>query len=276
MYIFLTDNNYINYVFFVQVLIGRLECCAKTGYLALTDSSASIPLTPVVPSTTQQQSSTHTNPNLPLNVVIGSTVLLSGVTVYMEKMTPGCLQSDSSNTGSPPLMYINASLCTAIASAAVRERDSARTNRHLCFRVTNKNCVVVQPQSLMFTAHTMIGESFETLRAKREEDNKDGSSEPPVEIALCFTEEAFKWYSYIVNGGIYSLHSCKQLPSLEELTDAGFLQVTSDMRLERVGYSPPRQVMYDTTDLIDTATLPGFMRSKDNSRQRRYIATVTA
>ena len=190
--------------------------------------------------------------------------------MYVEKMTPGFLQGDSNKASH--LMYISAGLCTPIVSATVKERDSTRTNRHLYFHVMNKNCVVVRRQSLMFSVHTMMGESLETLREKGEEvDKKDGSSEPPVEVALSFTEEAFKWYSYVVNGGIYSLNSCKQLPSLKELADSGFLQVTSDMKLECVGYSLPQQVMYDTTDLIDTAILPGFIRSKENSQKKRYI-----
>ena len=259
---------FVNIFNFVQVLVGRVECCEKTGYLTISDSTASIPLIPVLPLMTQQQSSTHSPTNLPLNAVIGSTVLLSGVTVYVEKMTPGFLQSDSNTTSH--LIYISAGVCTPIVSAKVRVRESTRTNGHLYFCVMNKNCVVVRQPSLMFSAHTMMGESLEMLREKGEE--VDGNSEPPVEVALSFTEEAFKWYSYVINGGIYSLKSHKQLSSLKELADSGFLQVTSDIKLECVGYSLPQQVMYDTTDLIDTANLPGFIRSKENIQQKKYIA----
>ena len=248
--------------------MGHVECCGKTGYLNITDSTASIPLVPML--STQQQNLAHSPPILePLNAVIGSTVVLSGLTVYVEKMT----QQNDLNTASH-LTYINASLCKSIVTATVRERDSFRTSSSRClyFHVTNKNCVVVRPQSsMMFTVHTIMSESLETLREKSEEDKKDGSGhERPGEVALNFSEGDFKWYSYVVNGGIYSIKTRKELPSLKELDDVGFLQVTSDMKLECVGYSPPQQVKYDTTDLIDTVNLPGFMRSNDNHQQKRY------
>ena len=220
----------------------------------------------------QEQSSTHSPLNLDaLNAVtIGSTVVLSGVTVYVEKMSPGFLQNDSNPASH--VTYISATLCTPIAStAAVRENVSAKTDGPLYFHVINKNCVVARPHGLMFSAHSVIGESLEALREKREEDKKDGSGrEPLAEVALSFTEEAFKWYSYVVNGGTYSLNSCKKLSSFNELSDSGFLQVTSDMKLEWISYSPHQQVMYDTTDLIDTATLPGFIRDKDTLQQKGY------
>lgn len=250
-----------------------MDCCEKTGYLTIADSTGNIPLIPTM--LPQQQSSTHSPLNLdPLNAVtIGSTVVLSGVTVYVEKMSPGFLQNDSNPASH--VIYISATLCTPIAStAAVRQRESSKINRPLYFHVINKNCVVVRPSGLMFSAYSVIGESLETL--KGEEDKKDGCSEPVAEVAVSFTEEAFKWYSYVVNGGTYSLNSSEKLSSISELSDSGFLQVTSDMKLERVDYSSPQQIMYDTTDLVDTATLPGFIRDKDTHQRKRCSIFLSA
>ena len=250
------------------MLVGRLECCEKTGYLTITDSTAAIPLAPVFPSTTQHQSSTHNSTHTLLhNAVIGSTVLLSGVTVYVEKTTRGFLLSDPDT--STPMIYINARLCTPIIKARVRGRDLTQTNGDLYFQVINKNCIVMRLQ--MFTAQVMMDESLETL--KGEGDKKDGSR-PPVQVALSFTEKAFKWYSYVINGGIYSLNSREELPSLKELADSNFLLVTSDMWLELVGHSLQKQTVYDMTDLIDTAPLPGFIRSEGKCEQKekeRYM-----
>ena len=247
--------------------MGHMDCCEKTGYVTIADSTGNVPLISIM--LPQQQSSAHSPLNLdPLNAVtMGSTVVLSGVTVYVEKMSPGFLQNDSNPASH--VIYISATLCTPIAStAAVRQRESSKTNRPLYFHVINKNCVVVRPSGLMFSAHSVIGESLETLKEKREEDKKDGR-EPVAEVALSFTEKAFKWYSYVVNGGTYSLNSSEKLSSISELSDIGFLQVTSDMKLQRIDYSSPQQIMYDTTDLIDTATLPGFIRHKDTHQRKR-------
>ena len=245
-----------------------MNCCEKTGYLTITDSTGNIPLIPTM--LPKQQSSAHSPLNLdPLNVIIGSTVVLSEVTVYVEKMSPGFLQNGSNPASY--VIYISATLCTPIAStaAAVRQGESSKTNRPLYFHVINKNCVVVRPSGLMFSAHSLIGESLETLKEKRKEDKKDGCSESVAEVAIGFTEEPFKWYSYVVNGGTYSLNSSEKLSSISELNDSGFLQVTSDMKLERIDYSSSQQIMYDTTDLIDTATLPGFIRDKDTHQRKR-------
>ena len=250
------------------MLVGRLECCEKTGYLTITDSSAAIPLAPVFPLTTQHQSSAHNSTHTLLhNATIGSTVLLSGVTVYVEKTTRGFLLSDPHT--STPMIYINAHLCTPIIKARARERDLTQTNGGLYFRVINKNCIVMRLQ--MFTAQVMMDESLETLNG---EGDKKGGGRPPVQVALSFTEKAFKWYSYVINGGIYSLNLREELPSLKELADSNFLQVTSDMWLELVGRSLQKQMVYDTTDLIDTFSLPGFIRSEGKCEQKekeRYM-----
>ena len=252
-----------------QVLVGSLECSEKTGYLTITDSTASISLTLLLP---EQQSSTHdpthTYPDLQNSILLlGSSVFLSGLTLYVEKMAP--------NTTSLPLIYASANLCTPIVSATTRkDRDLTRTSRHLYFKVINKNCVVVQQLNLMFTAQAKMAESLEMIKEIEENDDHDKEL---VEVALCFPDEAFRWYSFIVNGGMYSLKSSKTLPSLRELSDTNLLQVTSDMLLEFKGHSPTPQVVYDATDLIDSAPLPGCVASRGNRErtlEKRYSTNL--
>lgn len=101
----------------------------------------------------------------------------------------------------------------------------------------------------------------------------EGTFSQTVDVALCFADETFKWYSYIINGGVYSLSSPNNLPSLDDLSQSSFLQVTSAMQLKFIHHVPPQQTIYDVTDLVDRTALPGFMKeTKSNDEvDKRYL-----
>ena len=207
-------------------------------------------------------SAAHCNSiHIQLLKAIGSTVLLSGLTVCVERMISGSQQDINSTTY---LIYINPHICTVVKQVPAQE-DS----HDLYFHVMSKNCVVVTSQSrTRFTADVLMDDSLHTLRA---EDGKDKT----VQVALCFRDEAFKWYSYITNGGVYSLSSRGKLPSLTELSHSNYLHVTPDMQLKFVEHRPLAQTVCNSADLKDKDTLPGFLEESktEKSVNKRYYTT---
>ena len=230
-----------------------MEGCVKTGHVTITDGSGALP---VVCLLTQHGDSSQEN----ILEALGSTVLLSGLTVCVERKTTAQQPGITSSTLS---IYIHPQLCSVITESPRSELSNV-----LYFRVVNKNCVVVTALSGMrFSAQVQMGESPCSLR----EEDKCGSSCKIVDIALCFSEENFRWYSYVINGGVYSLSSPKKLPSLTELSQSNFLQVMSDMQLKFIDHSPLQQRVYDVTSLIDRVTLPGFLKESTTSADKRYM-----
>ena len=206
---------------------------------------------------------------------IGNTVLLFGLTVCVERKITSLQQQQSSTTDSLPLsFYISPQICSVIAQAPGKEEDDG--GHVLYFQVLSKNCVVITALSEM-----RFNSQVKMVKSLKLESNEVDTSCETVDVALCFSDESFKWYSYIVNGGMYSLTSLNNLPSLDELSQSNFLQVTSNMQLKFIQHVPLQQMtVYDVTDLVDRVPLPGFMKectSKElvDKRYEQCLEVVT-
>ena len=227
-----------------QVLLGQLQCCRETGYLTIADDSGSLPVVCQMPQCT---GSSQGN----LLEAIGCTVLLFGLTVCVERKSTSLHQQPMDST--PLSFYISPQICLTITQAPVKEEGGD----DVYFQVLSKNCVVTTALSEMrFNSQVKINKSLHSLKLEAKEDS---SSCKTVDVALCFSDETFKWYSYIVNGGVYSLSSANNLPSMDELSQSNFLQVTSSMQLNFVQHVPLHQTVYDVSDLVDRVPLPGFI-----------------
>ena len=216
---------------------------------------------------TTPSGSTHTE----LLKAIGSTVLLSGLTVYAEKKS-----SSKCKDSTPPLTYLHASNCTVITS------PPPGGGCGLYFAVVSKNCVVSTTQfGVRFTAHVMMGKSLQSVRPGTNHTGQVLWSSEAVEVALCFTNEAFKWYDYIINGGVYYLSSpspssslsphtssSSNLPPLTDLSQTNSLTVCGDMKLELVNTFLQPQLVYDATSVIERVTLPGFLNKTTPTNKR--------
>lgn len=226
-----------------QVLLGQLQCCGETGYLTIADDSGSLPVVCQMP---QCPGSSQGN----IFEAVGGMVLLFGLTVCVERKITSLQQQSMDST--PLSFYISPQICSTISQAPVKEEGDV-----LYFQVLSKNCVVITALSEMrFNSQVKMDKSLHSLELEANED----SSCKTVDVALCFSDETFKWYSYIINGGVYSLSSPNNLPSLDELSQSNFLQVTSSMQLKFVQHVPLQQTVYDVADLVDRVPLPGFIK----------------
>ena len=262
--------------------MGHVACCEVTGYLTIRDSSGAIPVVCLLPD----RDSTHTEPNSShkdrnsahsdiLNA-IGSTVLLHGLTIYQERWT-----TTSSLPSPQPVLYISPQHCTVITPPpALPSRQQDSGSSCLYFHVVSKNCVVITSKlGMVFNAVVRIDTSPRSFGRKVDQasdatSNGCSDRDKLVEVALCFSGEGFKWYSYVVNGGVYSISSSSHsLPSLAELSRSSYLQVTSDMELKLVGLCPLPQQVYDVTELVDKVPLPGFLKERETEKAQntRYV-----
>ena len=199
-----------------------------------------------------EPNSAHTN----LLKAVGGIVLLSGLTVYVERRTTVPKLEDSR-----PFIYVSPQSCTVVTPPPAPRQDCSL----LHFHIVSKNCVVITSKlGMTFNAIVTFATSLNSLEQTAEQSSTSpatSSARESVEVALCFTGEAFKWYSYVVNGGVYSIIApSRKLPSLAELAESSFLQVTSDMELKFLGHRSLPQPVYDTTELVDKIPLPGFLK----------------
>ena len=232
--------------------MGRLECCRETGYLTVADEIGAIPvlcMMPLAPPT----DSTHNS----LVHAIGNIVLLSGLTVYVERQTATPPQKTSHSL----LTYISPHRWAIITPT---QPSQTGNESQLYFFVVNKNCVVKSSCEIRFNAVVMMGNSLQSLKQQSEKGVElPSSSEASVEVVVCFCGNAFKWYSSIINGGAYSLSSHDKLPSLEELSHSNFLEVTSDMKVKLVDNLSQSQPVQEVSSLVERSPLPGFLGSSE-------------
>lgn len=143
-----------------------------------------------------------------------------------------------------------------IMSTAVGE------SKVLYFQVQNKNMTMTDPvHGLKFTCITLIYHdavvlsSWKKAEAGREEEGEGEGGEHPLEVAIFFRGDAFKWYSVVCSGCVYSLRLCPDssdmaLPSWEILAKNRSLTVTSDMVVQYVGGRGTGGRVQDVAELV--------------------------
>lgn len=191
-----------------------------------------------------------------------SSCLDSELQVYLH---PVAFTAVSAPPTSPaPLAEANSSvslLGSFIVSTAVGER------KILYFQVQNKNVTMTDPvHGLKFTCIALIYHDALVLSdwKKPEAGSDEGegeSGEHPLEVAIFFRGDAFKWYSVVCGGCMYSLRlrpdsADMVLPSWEVLAKNRSLTVTSDMVVQYVGGRGTGGCVQDVAELVRQLHMP--------------------
>ena len=199
---------------------------------------------------------------------LGEMVLVDQFTVCVEKITEG--------QNSEVFVYLYARQCTfAISSKEKSSNNHAEqaTTGPLCLYVAvlNKNSLVAQPSSavdspnLLFTVQALVHSEIEAFKGNSTElEEESGASntksiQPSVRIALEFSTQGVKWYSYVSNGSLYSLtHKNSPFPTLSVLETEPCIMVEEGMSLKIIQDQLPDQSLpvLDVSVLMSKLFLP--------------------
>lgn len=285
-----------------------LQGCKRTGQLALFDLTGSFPVVSTVPRPATSFSSHDGASNPHLAAHCGGRLLITDFWVVVEKTVA---QSTTIDTELQfylhPVEFSVIPSCPDSAASTGMPVDSQQSsflvesgegeNKMLFFRVLNKNTVMTCPQ-LKFTCMALIHPDSRKVTAPPVDSSEGGAGEDegpleiaippgasqggvaegPLKIAIFFGEGAFRWYSVVCNGCVYSLSfrpraSDMVLPPWKVLKANLSLSVTEDMEVRYVGGGGCGQ---DVADLIKQLLLPPLKTSyfsHESSSRARFVYT---
>ena len=157
----------------------------------------------------------------------------------------------------------------------------------LYFQVRNKNIAMSDPvYGFKFTCIALV--HYDTLvlsnwsegrsesEGRAESEVGEEGCEHPLEIAIFFRGEAFKWYSVVCSGSVYSLKlgpksSDVSLPPWKVLATNRSLTVTEDMVVQYVGGHGTGRRVQDVADLVRQLHVPLLRSVNASSQRKRYI-----
>lgn len=224
----------------------------------------------------------------------GSMLLLKDYWFVLER-TVSKSPTHTSNTDTDLSVYLHPVEFTIVPVSSPSETGCLRASflgsfivppaegegRHqvLYFRVLNKNIVMADPvHQLKFTSVVSIHHDYHTLVGYCGDTGVlpagGGRAEGPLQIAIVFEGDAFKWYCVVHNHCSYSLtlrSADMSLPSWDVLRKNRSLTITTEMVVQYMGGCGNDGCVQDVADLARQLLLPSLRTVRGAaSKSSRY------
>lgn len=294
------------------MLVGTLQGCSKSGSLLLQDSTGAFPilLTSASHTSLKHTGSVPTDdscgggreePSRLSHIPFGTKIMVTDFLIVFEK-TVNLSCTDAPSAGVTAYLHI-VSFSTVSCSSPTpslscksncfHERPSFLVNEEeidssiLFFRVLNKNVSVVSSTSqLEFTCQALVHSNLAALlphSLQRASENmahmrEEVMVDAVLKVAIHFRWDAYKWFSLVSNGCVFSLSFCSSssdsvLPSLEVLKKNLVLTVKEDMEIKLVQEGFEFTKARDVMDISSQLLLPAFptLVCVESTASTRYI-----
>ena len=278
--------------------MGTLQGCSESGSLVLQDSTGQFPVlltstnsqTLNYPSSLENTRSPATNnsckdwredPSKLSHIRFGTKIIVTDFFIIFEKtINLSCTNVPSSGvTAYIHIISFRVVSCSTPTPSLRSEtnsfheypsflvREDVSDSKVLFFKVLNKNISVVSSAGqLEFTCQALIHSNLDALSLEYNSDKKDmreEKNEVVLKLAIHFGGDAYKWFSVINNGSVYSLSfytssSDSVLPSWNVLMRNLTLSVQEDMEIKLVREDPKFADACDVVDISCQLLLPRF------------------